>query len=191
MARKSSIDLLPAETVADLKARMLSGKFTLDDLTDWLNEQGFEISRSAVGRYSMRVEEIGVHMRESQQMAEALAAQVGPSFKDGTQHRMLVDILSTLAFRVMTHAVAGDKETGQGGGASAQDLHFMARTLKDIASASKITDERERAIARIAREEAAERVEEAARASGLSADVVSSIKFAVLGVETSGAGEAG
>lgn len=186
MPRKSSIDLLPAETVADLKARMLSGKFTLDDLTDWLNDQDFEISRSAVGRYSQRVEEIGVHMRESQQMAEALALQVGPAFKDGTQHRMLVDILSTLAFRVMTTAVAGDPDSGEGGPASAQDLHFMARTLKDIASASKITDERERSIAAAARAEAAERVEAQAGQQGWSAETVAVIRHAVLGTSDAG-----
>ncbi|MEL6694501.1 MAG: phage protein Gp27 family protein [Pseudomonadota bacterium] len=177
MPRRSTIDLFVSEQHrSELEQLMLSGKFTIDELHEWLLERDYEISRSAVGRHSKKVEEIGVHMREAQQMAEALAAEVGPAFRDGETNRMLTQILSSLAFRSMTSAMKDGEDP------DARDLSHLAKALKDIAGASKITDERERAIIAAEREKMAGRVGETAKAEGWSKATIRAIEEKVLGV---------
>lgn len=176
MPRRSTIDtFVSEEDRAALEQMMLAGKFTIDELHEWLLERDYEISRSAVGRHSKKVEEIGVHMREAQQMAEALAAEVGPAFRDGETNRMLTQILSSLAFRSMTSAMKDGEDP------DARDLSHLAKALKDIAGASKITDERERAIRVAEREAAAERVGEAVKGLGLTEETIRGIRQKALG----------
>lgn len=56
MPRAAAVDKLPAEVKAELKARLRAvGYGDLDEHVDWLREQGFPASRSALGRFSQRL----------------------------------------------------------------------------------------------------------------------------------------
>lgn len=51
---RSSIDLLPPEVREEFDLRLAANKHTFVELSEWLTEQGYSISKSAIGRYSRR-----------------------------------------------------------------------------------------------------------------------------------------
>lgn len=53
--RRSSINNLPVETVIEVKRRLRSGSYDQLDIVKWLNSLGYNISKSALNRYSMRL----------------------------------------------------------------------------------------------------------------------------------------
>lgn len=55
MGRTSTVDQLPTNIKLKLKTLIREGRQTQLDITEWLNGQGFNISKSALGRYSQRI----------------------------------------------------------------------------------------------------------------------------------------
>ena len=51
---KSRVDELPDEIRAQLDAMLADVNYTYQDIADTITDLGYEISRSAVGRYAMR-----------------------------------------------------------------------------------------------------------------------------------------
>lgn len=60
----SKIDQLPPEAKAKVDDMVADSSFTYQDIADWLKEQGYEISRGAVGRYAIRINEAAQRMAE-------------------------------------------------------------------------------------------------------------------------------
>lgn len=60
----SKIDQLPPEMKAQVDDMVADSSFTYQDIADWLKEQGYEISRGAVGRYAIRINEAAQRMAE-------------------------------------------------------------------------------------------------------------------------------
>lgn len=57
MGRTSSVYSLPASVREELKNRLLDpSSGTLDEHTAWIAEQGHQLSRSAIGRFSQTVQ---------------------------------------------------------------------------------------------------------------------------------------
>ena len=57
MAPRSALAVLPPEIKQEFERRLTENGFqNYTDLTEWLNEQGFQISRSAVHRYGQKIE---------------------------------------------------------------------------------------------------------------------------------------
>jgi Protein of unknown function (DUF3486) len=56
--QRSSVDLLPEETKAELNKRLVQSAFSgYESLAAWLETQGFKISKSSVHRYGSKLEE--------------------------------------------------------------------------------------------------------------------------------------
>jgi hypothetical protein len=73
MAPRSKADLLPDEVRRELEQRLIKSGFSdYAALTDWLTEQGFEISRSAVHRFGSRFEDRIRALRLSTEKARAV-----------------------------------------------------------------------------------------------------------------------
>ncbi len=181
MGRHSSIERLPDDVLERLNFMFREGGFTLDDLKGWLDERGHDVSRSALGRHKMKLDKVGEHLRRSREMAEALAGQVGPAIEDGQQSKLLIEILQTISFEVMTNQLGESGEDGEGGGFDPQSLMFLGRMIKDLVSSQKIEAERVSKIKAEAKKEAAEAVDEAAQAEGLDKETIAKIRKHVLG----------
>jgi hypothetical protein len=97
------------------------------------------------------------------------------------QGRLLIQLLTSVATRIVMPIAAGDEVT-----TDAKELHFLARALKDITSASKTDVDREAKIreeaAKQTKREAAAAVESEGRASGASAETIDRIKRRILGI---------
>lgn len=178
MGRKSSIASLPREVLERLNFMISEGALTLDDLTAWLEKQGHERSRSAIGRHARKVEKLGARLRQSRELVQGLGREIG-EIPEGKAGRLLVEGLRTFVFDLLEKL--DDENAKQ---LSPQDFHFIARTLKDLASAARLDQDFEEKIRQRVkmeeREHAAAAAETAATDAGLSAEAIREIRAKVM-----------
>ena len=74
MARRSTIALLPDDVRHEFERRLAANAFgNYTELTEWLNAQGYEISRAAVPRYGQKVERRFASIKASTEAARLIA----------------------------------------------------------------------------------------------------------------------
>lgn len=175
MARASTVTLLPKD-VRDRIARLLDESATLDDIILELSEMGYEISRSALHRYSQKNARLAENIRSARAAAEQLARDLG-SFAEDDTGRFLVQIFEAFLVRFSQEQVGAEKlDLGS------KQLMELARAFKDIQAAKRLTIEGELKIRRELAKEAAEAAGAACKAEGLSAESVDRVKAQVLGI---------
>lgn len=177
---------LPKDVIAQLNGLIAQDKLTIDELTAWLAERGHPIPRSNVHRYAQQVEELAAAARETDEIAQGFFQAIGPAEDDGMVRAQLVKMLHSLLHRGFREAMTNPKANF-----SPMDLHFMSRSIKDIAAASKTDVDRlinaaKLSAAKAAAEEtakkAADAASEAASKAGLSKKTADFIYKKVLGV---------
>lgn len=72
----STVDRLPDEVRAELDLRLADTANTYSELSDWLKSEGYEISRSAIGRYAIRTTTAAQRVAETIQRTQAIAKAV-------------------------------------------------------------------------------------------------------------------
>ena len=171
---------LTDDAKVELDRRLAAGRHTLDELVGWLDELGFRISRSSLGRYSQEFEAVTEDIRATRELARA----VGKELEDlpGTDATtVVVESLHALIFKVRRQLLRDEDSL------NAKAVADLAKAAKDLATAMglrtamemKIREEAERKI----KKAAASAVERVAKERGLSADTVGAIKAQILGVK--------
>lgn len=180
MPKKNSVKRLEPKIRTEVDRLLADGRHTLDDVVAHLQKLGADVSRSALGRYSKEFEAVAAKMREAREVTAAFAKELG-ELPDNDMGRLLAELLRTVVFKVLTN------QTGSDGAADAQDVMFLARSLKDLASADRVSAELEMKIRdRVAVEtakKAAGEAEAVGREKGLSAETVEAIKSRILGIK--------
>ena len=84
----STIDRLPDDIRGQLDLKLTDPANTFSELSDGLKEEGYEISRSAIGRYSIRSNRAAQRVAETLQRTQAIARAVEaqPGLYHGGQH---------------------------------------------------------------------------------------------------------
>jgi hypothetical protein len=131
MARKSSIKELDPRIREAVDQAIREGRATIDDIVALIAQLGGEVSRSAVGRYKQRAENQMQKYREAQEVAKVWIGKLQAD-PEGDIGRLLAEMLRTVAFQSI-----GDMEA-----ASPMDMMLLAKALKDMAGADKLTAER-------------------------------------------------
>ena len=72
----STVDKLPNEIRMELDLRLADTANTYEELSAWLKGEGFEISKSAIGRYSIRSTQAAQRVAETLQRTQAIAQAV-------------------------------------------------------------------------------------------------------------------
>lgn len=72
----SSIDRLPEHIRSQIDAKLLDTSISFVSISAWLKEDGFEISKSAIGRYAIRSNKAAQRVAETLQRTKAIAAAV-------------------------------------------------------------------------------------------------------------------
>lgn len=179
MPRKSSVKRLSVEIQTAIQ-KLLETGHTLDEILAHLGELGADVSRSALGRYAQEYQHVAAKLREAREITTAFAAQLDDMPND--MGRVTTQLLHTIVFKVLMRQAEGEEPD-----ASAGDLMFLAKAIKDMASANKTSADLEIKIRDRAREEAlrdaAKVVESAGREKGLTAETVKAIKASILGVK--------
>jgi hypothetical protein len=129
MSRLSSIKTLPPEVRSALDSCLAEGNLTLDALVSFLEQHGYTISRSALGRYRKDFEEVAVKLRESREIAAAFARELGAVPGD-EMGQLLLEMVHTLTFRVCN---------SESDGLEPKDVMFLAKTIKDLTESRRIS----------------------------------------------------
>ncbi|MGD9504554.1 MAG: phage protein Gp27 family protein [Syntrophobacteraceae bacterium] len=160
-------DELPLEIREQVDRLLIEGGATYDDIRDWLAERGYDISRSAIGRYGQDFMGTYRRLRIIEDKARALVSEAG----DGMA---LDEAVSKMFSQMILEAlVAGDL-----------DLKKQGRLIGDFAKLQSSTVQRERLKSELRKkaQAAAEEVAEVARKGGLSEDAIRQIEEQVLGI---------
>ena len=96
----STIDKLPDDIKTELDVRLADTANTYEDLSAWLKAEGYEISKSAIGRYAIRSTQAAQRVAETLQRTQAIAVEAHPDL-DYTKAASMV-LMDGLMQRVST-----------------------------------------------------------------------------------------
>lgn len=189
MAKSTVLTHLPDKVRTSLNKRLGEGKWTLDALVDFLKTEGYEISRSALGRYGKSYRREIERMKRVQQVSDMMIAEIGDAAANSRLGRTVSEMVNIVAFDHLAAREGDGADGGAKGDADPKDLMFIARAIRDAVSAGKIEQDQEIAIRKLAFKEAAEKLaaatKDAAAAGekGLSAERVAQLRRDFLGVK--------
>lgn len=177
----STISRLPEQVREKIAVLRDQGR-TLDEIMAALNAIDVEVSRSALGRYTKKMDKVAEDLRRSRELALAVSRQFGD--KETSQvARTNMELLHSLLMKLM---VGGDDEIEVV--IDAKEAMFLSTALEKLSKAGKVDFEAQLMAAkeaerREATANAAEKAAETARKQGLSADTINAIKASILGVD--------
>lgn len=177
MARRSTIALLPDDVRHEFERRLAANAFgNYTELTEWLNAQGYEISRAAVHRYGQKVERRFASIKASTEAARLIAE--GATDEGDTRSEALVAMVQSELFEAML-------EIGEMEDLSAVDRFSMvAKAAKNIATltsaSTRLKEYQAKVKAKV--QAAAEDVAKQAKKGGLSEESVEAIRKHILGI---------
>jgi len=140
MPQRSKVITLPEEILAELNQKLLTGKFCdYTALAEWLQAQGYDISRSSLHRYGQDFEE----RLSAITMATEQARAVAEASKDdeGHMNESLIRLVQTKAFEVLIKAESDENLPKMGvmiaklSKASVDQKKWMAEMKKKTAAA--------------------------------------------------------
>jgi len=179
MPAPSKIAQLPDDVRLDLDKRLTGNAFGDHvALSAWLSEQGYEISKSAVGRHSQQLKRRLDAIRASTDAARLIAAEAA----DDADERAgaTISLLQTEVFEVLL--LLREAEEEDDAATRVKLLSRASRAVADLTRASIVqkkwaAETRTKVLA-----EAAGRVEDAARAQGMTDEQARFWREKVLGV---------
>ncbi len=182
MARQpSSIDLLPDDIRVRLQECLRDPRCTQLEATAKINailaNEGHpdRLSKSAVNRYALRMEEVGSKLKQSREVAEMWIGKLGAQPQGQVGH-LLNEMVRTLAFDcAMTLSEGEDPIPPK----MLKDLSIAVERLEKAASENV---KREEEIRRQERQRAADQAAKIAKKGGLSSDTVQEIRRQILGI---------
>lgn len=181
MSPRSSIALLPENVRLALERKLAENGFAnYTELTEWLNQQGYQISRSAVHRYGQQVERRFASIKASTEAARLIAESA--SDEHDTRSEALMAMLQTELFDALI--LIGEMDDRE---LNALDRFGVmaegAKKISGLISASTRLKEYQNKVK--ARAQAtADEVEKVVKKGGLSDETAEQIRKQILGVAT-------
>ena len=173
MPPRSAVTQLPEDVKAELDTRLLSGGFAgYAGLAEWLGEQGFTISKSALHRYGSAFEEKTEKLRVATQMSITLAEAAGDDA--GAMNDALIRLAQGELFDILLEADKKEKPI-------AAILPEITLSVARLTRAS-VQQKKWQTEFRDKLKKTADKVAGTARKGGLSPDAVENIKRDILGV---------
>ena len=167
MPRKSTIARLDDQVRARIDELVREGGWTLDEILQELHTRfpgKKKPSRSSLGRYSQKMEEFGRDLRESREIAQIWIDRLGTE-PSGDVAKLVMELLRTLSLETTLSLREDARREGVAPDAAA--LSKLALTLQRLEAAGISNIGREKAMRQAVLAEAADRVEETARAQGM------------------------
>lgn len=179
MGRQSSITALP-EPVRDalnreLSARNFSG---YEALEDWLHDQGFEISKSAIHRYGQKIERRMAAIKASTEAAKLIVDAAGDD-QDARSESIIALVQTEMFESIIAIQEADDDELS-----AADKLGMMSKAAKNIATLTRASIVQKQFKTQV-QAKAAEVADKAARLAskgGMSPDAAAEIRKMILGI---------
>lgn len=148
MGKKSTLRRLPPEILKEINQLLSEGRLTLDELVAYLHERGVEgVTRSALGRQKQKIDKVAAKLRQSREITSALVKELGEDSTAGEQGRLLVETLRGMVYDHLQERI--DK----GESVDPKNLMTLARAMKDMAQATRMSQDYELKIREEARRE--------------------------------------
>ncbi|EGK12336.1 DUF3486 family protein [Kingella kingae] len=181
MSPRSSMELLPENVRREFERRLIENGFAnYTELAAWLNEQGFQISRSAVHRHGYKIQRRLQAIKESTEAAKLIVANADD--ENDSRSEALMALLQNQLFEALVDISEKDSEELapearfdllSEGGKRIAGLISASTRLKEYQNKVK-----SRALA------AADEVAKAVKKGGLSDDTAEQIRKQILGIAT-------
>lgn len=177
MPSPPKIFLLPETVRRELDARLVRGAFSgYDNLSSWLAEQGYEISKSAIHVHGQKLKRRLDAIKTSTQAAQLLAESVPD--EAGALSSAVLSLVQTDMFDLLVNLQEAEDADAA---ARVKLLGNAAHAMADLARAS-LAQKKWADDLKARAEAAASAVESIARTGGLSASVVADIRREILGI---------
>ena len=174
--KRSKALRLPRDLREEIERMWREGRFTLDDLMEFVRSKGADagstpegISRSGLHRYLRNFEQTAKRLREAQEVAGAVVGKLIDEPR-GDVGRLLQELLKTIAFQQLS----GIEEAGAE--VKPADLMFLAKALQSVESAGKVSAEREQKIRAMVREQLERKVDEMKAAAAGKPDAAATLE---------------
>ncbi len=185
MPTPSTIDRLPEDILLQLQQLLQDPRVTQLDATAKINKvleaEGHpeRISKSAVNRYAVKMEEVGAKLRQSREVAQMFISQVGAA-PQGQTGLLINEMLRSMAFELSLKMQEADVEDPEAMSATIGQLKNLALTMQRLEQSATINVKRESEIRKQAVEQAADKAADVAQAAGVSAETIQRIRRDVL-----------
>lgn len=173
-SRPSNVTKLDPAIKQAVDAAVREGRATINEIVQLVEALGGEASRSSVGRYVKNARERMEDYRQANQMAAVWVEKMGKE-PEGDVGKLCLEMLRVVAYKTI-----GDLDT-----ASPEDLMFLAKAVKDFASADKLAVDKAINLRKLIAIEAAKvatDVAKTAKKAGLSDEAVELIRTKILGI---------
>lgn len=172
MPPRDAISQLPDSIRQELESRLIQGGFAgYSELAEWLEAQGFAISKSAIHRFGQKFEDRVQALKLATGQARALV-EASPD-DEGAVGEALMRLVQEKLFGILLEFEVSDPSKINLG-AIAKAIASLGRT--SIAQKKYATEVRERTAA------AAKNVEQLVRKGGLSRETAAEIRREILGI---------
>lgn len=165
----SRVDELPRDLREQVDRMILEGDTTYDEMAAFVKENGFDVSRSSLGRYGQKYFNAYKRLRIVEDKAKALVSQVGDgmALEEAASKMMVQQVLDALMDETL-------------------DVKALPRIISDFAKLQASTVLRERLKGEIAEKvkTTASAVEKIAKKGGLSDEAANEIRAKILGIGT-------
>ncbi len=179
MPRPAAVDTLPEAVRAELDRELARRAFSgYAELAEWLEAQGYAISRSALHRYGQKVQRRLEAIRASTEAAR-LIADAAPDREDSRSAAVIALVQSEL-FEAMLSLQQLEEDDDP-----ARRVKLLSNAARAIAEASRASMAQKQWAEEIRRQEreiAAEKAAKIARKGGMSRDTIEAIRAEILGV---------
>jgi hypothetical protein len=185
MPKPSTIEILPPEIKAQLQAWLQDPRCTQLEATDRANAllelagHPERVTKSAVNRYAVRMDEVGAKLRQSREVAQMFIAQVGAA-PQGQTGLLINEMLRSMAFELSLKMQEFDSEDPEAMSATIGQLKNLALTMQRLEQSATINVKREGEIRKNALEAAAITMEATAKSEGVTAETIQRIRRDVL-----------
>lgn len=173
MPRRPSVELLPELVRADLNSRLITGGFAgYDQLAEWLESKGFQISRSALHRYGQKFEERCQALKLATDQAKAIVAEAGDD--EGAMNEALIRLVQEKSFNLLMDLQVDPEMV---------EFPKLVRAIADVGRTGIKQKEWAAKARKAAFEEAAKAAHTAARKKGISEETADWIRKQILGID--------
>lgn len=162
MPTPSTIDRLPPDIKSQLQVLLQDPRMTQLDVTarinDVLADFGYaeRVSKSAVNRYAVKMEEVGAKIRQSREIADMYISKVGAA-PQGQTGLLINEMLRTMAFDLTLKIQDADIADPETLSATIDQVKSLALAAQRLEQAATINIKREGEIKRQALQDAADK----------------------------------
>ena len=187
MPKPSTIDLLPPEIKAELQAWLQDPRITQLEATERANSllavMGLpeRVTKSAVNRYAVRMEEVGAKIRQSREVAEMMIGKLGAA-PQGQTGLLINEMLRAMAFDLTIKIQDADITDPETMAATIDQVKSLALAIQRLEQSATINVKREAEIRKAAIEQAAATAVVEVKRGGLSDEAADQIRRKILGI---------